>query len=558
MAARTGIRCIVKKLSLNTTGVCSGAGSHLRHQWGPVALCTAAMGPILLERGTTPLVDKVSRKEKTLRSSEYVGTTPGSKKEKVSQNHKSQKKAGPQSKPPCPGKSTVSKSSQCVGRAKSEIPCINESDTLQSSLRAMGHKPLASPSTERGGERRVRLEPLCSSEDNKSRVGRRRSPHTLNLPLAPRSESCKEQAERRVSCLEQARLFEQKEDDSDSASDLSDSERLPVLPSPCTPPQLNLRAEVFDPSDLQPCFPGPRGQSNDSSYCYPDFLPPPFCTWSLRQLALFLNTEGKGAPRPKPVGNLEKYLERLLQLEWLQIQTIQAENSRPTGPGFTNRPRCAQNPAFHVAAGHLQNNTALQSHLRSSKSLRQCPQTFPLAITSSLGNPSSAQHSQSVCPSCRIRYPFCNGNCSLYAYHRHSRLSPILERRTKLGVLPKRSSSESRVPTSKGQKLVSPLPGSSHLNHMQAVGNVRSPLPTPGNAPRLQTGPRNGCAAARPKDSVTLEKSAISRNARELTPVKRSGKARPKAGIGAADSKSGALGSVSKRPPQARLGGFVH
>ncbi|XP_018593073.1 uncharacterized protein fam217ba isoform X2 [Scleropages formosus] len=516
------------------------------------------MGPILLERATTPLVNKVSRKEKASRSSENAGTVAGSKKEKVDQNQKSQKKTGAQSKHPYPGKSSASKSSHCMGRTKPEITCINETETLQS-LRKMGPKSLASPSTECNGERRVRLEPLCSSDDNKNHAGRRRGRHTLTLPLAPKPEALKAQAEMRVSDLEQVRLFEQKEEDTDSASDLSDSERLPVLPSPCTPPQLNLRAEVIDPIDLHPCFPGPWGQSCDSNYSYPDFLPPPFCTWSLRQLALFLNTEGRGAPRPKPVGNLEKYLERLLQLEWLQIQTIQAENSRPVGPGFTNRPRYNQNLTSHMAPGHLRNNTTLPFHLRSPKSLRHCQQTSPFAFMSSLGTPLPAHRSQSVCPSCHIHHPFCIGNCSSYTYHRHSRLSPVLERKVKLGVLPKRSSSESRVHTSKSQKPVSPLAGNNHLNHMQSAGNMRSPLQTPGHTSKPLGVPRNGCAvAARPKESVTMEGSAPCRSAREVNPVKRSGKVRPKAGVGDGDSKLGRVGTVSKGLPPTRLNGLIN
>lgn len=142
-----------------------------------------------------------------------------------------------------------------------------------------------------------------------------------------------------VPTLESLRQFEQKEVDSDSASDLSDSERLPVLPSPCTPctpPHLNLRAEVINSSDFPPAFPGPHGATSDNdsvSYNYPDFLPPPFNTWSLRQLAVFLHTEGRGAPRPKPVGPLEKYLERLLQLEWLQIDPDCAGGGLPTCGG---------------------------------------------------------------------------------------------------------------------------------------------------------------------------------------------------------------------------------
>ncbi|XP_003787800.1 protein FAM217B [Otolemur garnettii] len=128
-----------------------------------------------------------------------------------------------------------------------------------------------------------------------------------------------------------------KEDaDEDSASDLSDSERIPIPPSPLTPPDLNLRAEEIDPVyfDLHP------GQGHAKpGYHYPDFLPPPFSSWDLRDMALLLNAEGKAEAVPQVAGLLGKYIDRLVQLEWLQIQTIQGEKGKgtkarpPTAPG---------------------------------------------------------------------------------------------------------------------------------------------------------------------------------------------------------------------------------
>ncbi|XP_075577511.1 protein FAM217B [Pelecanus crispus] len=128
-----------------------------------------------------------------------------------------------------------------------------------------------------------------------------------------------------------------KEDaEDDSASDLSDSERIPIPPSPCTPPELILRAEEIDPVCLEHV---PDTGFKESEYYYPDFLPPPFNSWDLKQLAVFVNVEGKTEFRPKPTGFLEKYIDRLLQLEWLQMQTVQNEKgkagkARPqTAPG---------------------------------------------------------------------------------------------------------------------------------------------------------------------------------------------------------------------------------
>ncbi|XP_063154889.1 protein FAM217B [Candoia aspera] len=113
----------------------------------------------------------------------------------------------------------------------------------------------------------------------------------------------------------------------DDASDLSDSERIPIPPSPCTPPELNLRAEEIDPV----CFEDPfEMQRKQPDYYYPDFLPSPFNSWDLKGLAVFINTECKSEPRPEPAGFLERYVDRLLELEWLQMQTVQAEKGKVT------------------------------------------------------------------------------------------------------------------------------------------------------------------------------------------------------------------------------------
>uniref|UniRef100_A0A8D0C152 Family with sequence similarity 217 member B n=1 Tax=Salvator merianae TaxID=96440 RepID=A0A8D0C152_SALMN len=126
-----------------------------------------------------------------------------------------------------------------------------------------------------------------------------------------------------------------KEDsDQDSASDLSDSERIPIPPSPCTPPALNLRAEEIDPLSFEDLF---DAKFKQPDYYYPDFLPPPFNTWDLKELATYVNTECRSEPRPEPAGVLEKYVDRLLELEWLQMHTIQAEK----GKAAKSRPQTA-------------------------------------------------------------------------------------------------------------------------------------------------------------------------------------------------------------------------
>lgn len=388
-------------------------------------------------------------------------------------------------------------------------------------------------STPRKEERRkVQQTSPCCTELDQNRGVMGSSRRALSLPLSPISGlrqgpmQAYLHTQANILTQESLRHYEQREDDTDSASDLSDSERLPVLPSPCTPctpPHLNLRAEIINSNDFPPAFPGPQGdladgdESENPIYSYPDFLPPPFNTWSLRQLAVFLHTEGRGAPRPKPVGPLEKYLERLLQLEWLQIQTVQTESGRLAG----SRPRPQGFPS--ATTGHPPRpHTAPPTRLSSPKGPRQCQRTFP--FTPVVNNPPSTASTQHlsrlpVCPHCHIRYPLCNGSCSAYAYQHHSRLSPLLERKVRPGAPPMRSSSESRVTTSEGRAAGghgggaespgSPSTGRSHLKQMQAVGNVRKPSQEP-NTNAISKGQiRRGRARANSETETKKEASGV-------------------------------------------------
>lgn len=211
----------------------------------------------------------------------------------------------------------------------------------------------------------------------------------------------------------------------DSGSDLSDTERLPEPASATNPPLLHLREEVIDPSDFQPSRAPSRshGVSHDS---YPDFLPPPFNSWSLRELAVYLNTDGKNVPRSRPVNQFERYLDRLLQLEWRQIMTLHEESSKSV---WTVRRRT-------------------HSSLSAPKSILQCQRAFPFTLLSSVHPQSCNHYSVSVCT---------------YPHHSH----PLTEK----SGLSRRSSSETRV------HRLNRLSDSSldHLKRMQAIGNIRNP-----------------------------------------------------------------------------------
>ncbi|CAL8323907.1 unnamed protein product [Merluccius merluccius] len=470
------------------------------------------MGPIMQERSASTTLKRVSSKDKIKgRNAENTGlvTTSSKKGNKV-------KKAGGQLKNglPGPGQEKDTEATVHKSRGGGKVKAATTRNT--SKLSSPQDEGLVKPqepkhsSTRRKEEKREmrRLAPCCDDADqNQSRMGKSR--RALSLPLSPIS-GLRHMPMRSPAPTPEAlhRHYNQKEDDTDSASDLSDSERLPILPSPCTPctpPHLDLRAEVINTSDFPPDFPGPCGAageveddggSNDDAerpaFSYPDFLPPPFNSWSLRQLAVFLHTEGRSAPRPKPVGPLEKYLERLLQLEWHQIQTVQAESSRTAGSrhrqlGFPSSTAAAA--AAHSPRPH----TAPPTRLNSPKGPRQGQRAPPFVSLNTPTSPASTQQQSRypVCPQCHIRYPLCNGSCSPYAYQRHSRLSPLMERRSRAGAPSKRSSSESRATSSDGraaggqgggggggggaQTAVSPSTAKSHVKQMQSAGNVRKP-----------------------------------------------------------------------------------
>uniref|UniRef100_A0A3B4Z9T4 Si:ch211-266k22.6 n=1 Tax=Stegastes partitus TaxID=144197 RepID=A0A3B4Z9T4_9TELE len=254
--------------------------------------------------------------------------------------------------------------------------------------------------------------------------------------------------------------------DEDSDTDLSESERLAGSPCSRVPPQLELRPEVIEAEHCSSRSHRARGRSS-GGFDFPDFLPPPFNSWSLSQLAVFYNMEGRGAPRPRPVGPLERYLERLLQLEWCQIQTVQEESGKVAASEVLST--CRRSPV------------AASSRLSSPKCILQCQRAFPLTFLSSMAS-HSALLSSCACTLCRIRLSTCSTPCcrSAHGHACQTRLSPMLER-TRLPVsLPKRSYSESRVHSSdrgsRVQRFSSPVRTNSHLRRMQASGNIRNPV----------------------------------------------------------------------------------
>ncbi|XP_061864968.1 protein FAM217B isoform X2 [Colius striatus] len=245
--------------------------------------------------------------------------------------------------------------------------------------------------------------------------------------------------------LKSVRIIKEDAED-DSASDLSDSERIPIPPSPCTPPELILRAEEIDPV----CLEHVSGTGfKESEYYYPDFLPPPFNSWDLKQLSIFVNVEGKTDFRPKPTGLLEKYIDRLLQLEWLQMQTVQSEKGRAAKA----RPQTA--PSSIRSLKSPGKGKALLSPLPNK-------QVVPQESVTKLPRSYSGHRGASYCEESR----------RLHSHPGHLKLSERME----CAVSSQRQSGEVRSelrknPTAK-QQLFSVQP-SENSSKIQSVGNIR-------------------------------------------------------------------------------------
>ncbi|MED6262065.1 hypothetical protein ATANTOWER_013974 [Ataeniobius toweri] len=296
-----------------------------------------------------------------------------------------------------------------------------------------------------------------------TRTGMRASKHTIDHPCYSLPHSSPDQQEELSPKREGEALSSPLQQDSDT--DLSESERLPLSSSPIAS-QLELRPEVIEDED--PNSHSLRVRAGDhGEFDFPDFLPPPFNSWSLSQLAFFYNTEDRGAPQPRPMGTLERFLERLLQLEWYQIQTVKAEHGTQEVSG--------------VLSSCQRSTASAPSRLSSPKCILQCQRAFPLTLLSSLASHSNLLPG-CVCTLCRICYSTCNTSCcrSIHSHSHPSRLSPMIDCSRRPAPLPKRSYSESRVLSTdrmlRAQMVVSPARTNSHLKRMQASGNIRNPI----------------------------------------------------------------------------------
>ncbi|KAF7646144.1 hypothetical protein LDENG_00192440 [Lucifuga dentata] len=411
------------------------------------------MGTILQERVAQPCFDRIPIREREWKKkAPWNNNRPDASSNKMGRRQSQRKSLQPQHTLPCQ-ENTTEKKLQQRRKHKPSAASANSSVPPHSARGSSKARPLT-PAADR---KEVKVQQAAGVYRKEEHARLRGSTPAPAFPCLRLSDSSPDRPESRSLNLSSY---------GDSDTDLSESERFLVPPLDCAPPQLDLRPEVIHPEDSPSCSHRPTSQRH-CSFHFPDFLPPPFNSWSLSQLAVFYNLDGTAAPRPRPVGPLERYLERLLQLEWHQIQTMQEESGKSAVSDVTS------------SCHRLSSSTS--ARLSNPKSILQCQRAFPLTFLSSLAG-HSALLSGCACTLCRIRYSTCSvTSCrSTHGHIYHSRLSPLPECRGLLS-LPRRSYSETRVHSSerslasRAQGSSSPVRGSSHLRRMQALGNIRNP-----------------------------------------------------------------------------------
>lgn len=289
------------------------------------------------------------------------------------------------------------------------------------------------------------------SHNKKKHMHSKSKRHTAAFPCHRSLSDSSPDPAQRLSALRESGDFR----DDDSDTDISESEKLSQLPCGGPPAQLELRPEVItseEPISI-------NRNKNKSKFDFPDFLPPPFNSWSLSQLATFYNMEGRAASRPRPTGPLERYMERLLQLEWYQIQTWQDNYGTAHAEPLSNSHKALMSTS---------------ARLSTPKSILQCQRSFPLTFLSS-----TPSHCAYIV--CRSRNSSCCHHSGSQAHP--AQFSPTQERIGSKS-LPKRSYSESRVPLPvSARRLSSPVRSQGHLKQMQAAGNLRTSVQTVNRLP---------------------------------------------------------------------------
>ncbi|XP_019628947.1 PREDICTED: uncharacterized protein LOC109473512 [Branchiostoma belcheri] len=178
-------------------------------------------------------------------------------------------------------------------------------------------------------------------------------------------------------------------------------------------PDLQLKPDSVELEDIERFF--DDYDSDDSKegesgvFPFPDFLPKPFNEWDLQELALLSNKNWKDAVRVKPKGQYLDIIERLMEFERLQLQTIQweMEKSRPSSRAASrsgaSRERTAALAKPKAGQGKPCHPDCVQPMCAGNCVQKRVP-------------------SGRLCIHCRQRY--CTGTCKEHCYDSHQRQPP--------------------------------------------------------------------------------------------------------------------------------------
>ncbi|CAH1270604.1 FAM217A [Branchiostoma lanceolatum] len=178
-------------------------------------------------------------------------------------------------------------------------------------------------------------------------------------------------------------------------------------------PDLQLKPDSVELEDIERFF--DDYDSDDSKegesdvFLFPDFLPKPFNEWDLQELALLSNKNWKDAVRVKPKGHYLDIIERLMEFERLQLQTIQweMEKSRPSSRA-----------ASRSGAGRDRSAALAKPKAGQGKPCHpDCVQPMCAGNCIQKRVPSGR-----ACIHCRQRY--CTGTCKEHGYDSHQRQPP--------------------------------------------------------------------------------------------------------------------------------------
>ncbi|XP_035678640.1 uncharacterized protein LOC118417261 [Branchiostoma floridae] len=216
--------------------------------------------------------------------------------------------------------------------------------------------------------------------------------------------------------LKEALTASSADNSSDYDTDYSETERQQgeegTIPKDI--PDLQLKPDSVELEDIERFF--DDYDSDDSKegesdvFPFPDFLPKPFNEWDLQELALLSNKNWKDAVRVKPKGQYLDIIDRLMEFERLQLQTIQWEMEKSQRPSSRAASRSGASRERSAALAKPKAGQGKPCH-------PDCVQPMCAGNCTQKRVPSGR-----VCIYCRQRY--CTGTCKEHGYDSHQRQPP--------------------------------------------------------------------------------------------------------------------------------------